>query len=135
MGFIQKDALRTAVINYLGLVLGYINKGVLFVFILTTEEIGLINLLLSVGMLFAQLSNLGTINAIIKFLPFFRDSADKKNGFLWMNLFFVFGGVLLFSSIVILLQDVIVNFYSRKSSLFVDYYYWIIPIGIANVFF
>jgi O-antigen/teichoic acid export membrane protein len=135
MGFIQKDALRTTIINYLGLVLGYINKGILFVFILSTEEIGLINLLLSVGLLFAQLANLGSVNAIIKFLPFFKDNPLQKNGFLWLNLFFVFAGILLFTSLVILLQNYIVEFYSVKSALFVKYYFWIIPIGIANVFF
>lgn len=135
MGFIQKDALRTMVITYFGLLLGYLNKGILFVLILSTEEIGLVNLILSVGMLFAQLSNLGAINAIAKFLPFFRDSEDKKQSFLMLNLVFVFAGILLFSSIVILLQNQILIFYSENSKLFVDYYYWVIPIGIANVFF
>ena len=57
MGFIQKDALKTMVITYFGLLLGYLNKGVLFILILKTEEIGLVNLILSVGILFSQLSN------------------------------------------------------------------------------
>jgi O-antigen/teichoic acid export membrane protein len=135
MGFIQKDALRTMIITYLGLLLGYLNKGILFVLILSTEEIGLINLILSVGMLFAQLSNLGAINAIAKFLPFFRDDSEKKQSFLMLNIVFIFAGILLFSSLVVLLQGQIIKFYSTKSALFVDYYFWIIPIGIANVFF
>jgi O-antigen/teichoic acid export membrane protein len=78
MGFIQKDALRTMIITYFGLLLGYLNKVVLFLLILNTEEIGLINLILSVGLLFAQLSNLGVINAIAKLLPFFRDNSEQK---------------------------------------------------------
>ncbi len=135
MGFIQKDALRTMIITYLGLLLGYLNKGILFVLILSTEEIGLINLILSVGLLFAQLSNLGAINAIAKFLPFFRENNEQKQNFFVLNLIFVFAGILLFSSIVVLLQSQIVDYYSEKSALFVDYYYWILPIGIANVFF
>ncbi|MES2587402.1 MAG: polysaccharide biosynthesis C-terminal domain-containing protein [Bacteroidota bacterium] len=135
MGFIQKDALRTMIINYLGLLLGYLNKGILFVLILSTEEIGLINLILSVGLLFAQLSNLGAINAIAKFLPFFRDNNEQKQSFFVLNLIFVFAGILIFSSLVVIIQGQIVNFYSVKSALFVDYYYWIIPVGIANVFF
>lgn len=135
MGFIQKDALRTMIITYLGLLLGYLNKGILFVLILSTEEIGLINLIVSVGLLFAQLSNLGAINAITKFLPFFRDNSEQKQSFLQLNIIFVFAGILLFTSIILLLRGQIVNYYSEKSALFVDYYYWIIPIGIANVFF
>lgn len=122
-------------INYLGLLLGYLNKGILFVLILSTEEIGLLNLILSVGLLFAQFSNLGAINAIAKFLPFFRENNDQKQSFLMLNLLFVFGGILFFSSAAVLLQGQITYFYSEKSQLFVDYYYWIIPVGIANVFF
>ena len=128
MGFIQKDALRTMIITYLGLLLGYLNKGILFVLILSTEEIGLINLILSVGLLFAQLSNLGAINAISTFLPFFRDDSAKKQSFLKLNIIFVFAGILLFSLLVVLLQGQIIKFYSAKSALFVDYYFWIILI-------
>jgi len=135
MGFIQKDALRTLIISYVGLILGYVNKGVLFVLILSTEQIGLVNLILSVGILFSQLTNLGTINSISKFLPFFKDNEYKKQSFLFHSLFIVLGGIILFTVITILLKDEISHFYSDKSALFVDYYYWIIPIGISNVLF
>lgn len=135
MGFIQKDTLRTVLISYIGLLLGYLNKGVLFVLILSTEQIGLVNLVLSVGILFSQLSNLGTINAIAKFSPFFDDRIGQKQRFFQYSIGFVIIGVLLVTSLSFLLQDKVVEFYSAKSSLFVDYYYWIIPVGIANVLF
>ena len=32
-------------------------------------------------------------------------------------------------------ENLIVNYYQEKSSAFVDNYYWIIPIGMANVYF
>ena len=105
MGFIQKDALRTLIISYVGLILGYVNKGVLFVLILSTEQIGLVNLILSVGILFSQLTNLGTINSISKFLPFFKDNEYKKQSFLFHSLFIVLGGIILFTVITILLKD------------------------------
>ena len=135
MGFIQKDTIRTVIISYLGLILGYLNKGVLFVLILSTEQIGLVNLILSVGILFSHLSNLGTINAIAKFAPFFDDRANQKKIFFQYALGFVLFGVLTVTLLSFLLQNKVVDFYSVKSSLFVDYYYWIIPVGIANVLF
>ena len=135
MGFIQKDALRTMVITYFGLLLGYLNKGVLFVLILKTEEIGLVNLILSVGIFFSQLSNLGSINAIARFLPYFKESKVQRQSFLLLNLGIVTIGCLFFILIFYLLQNQISIYYSEKSKLFVEYYYWIIPIGIANVFF
>jgi len=135
MGFIQKDTIRTIIISYFGLVLGYLNKGILFVLILSTEQIGLVNLILSVAILFSHLSNLGTINAIAKFAPFFEGKSNQKKQFFQYSIWFVLIGILLVTSLLFLLQNKVIQFYSEKSLLFVDYYYWIIPIGIANVLF
>ncbi len=135
MGFVQKDALRSIVISYVGVLLGYVNKGVLFIYILSTEQIGLVNLIVGVGVLFAQVANLGTFNAVSKFSPFFNDYKERKQSFFILNFSFVFIGILLFSLIAVLLKNQIVLHYSETSPLFVEYYYWIIPLGIANVYF
>jgi len=135
MGFIQKDAFRTMIVSYFGLLLGYINRGLLFIAFLTTEQIGLVSLILTVGLLFAQLSNLGSLFATAKFFPFFRNEARKHHGFLPMMLLIVLLGVIVFSAISFFLKDSIAAHYMEKSASFVYYYYWIIPIGIANVFF
>lgn len=135
MGFVQKDAFRTMILSYTGLVLGYLNKGVLFIVFLTTDEIGLINLIITIGLLFAQFSNLGTIYATWKYFPFFRNKEKNNYGFLLLTTLIVIVGVLVFSIIAVLLKAQISDYYSVKSKLFVDYYYWIIPVGIANVFF
>ena len=82
MGIIQRDAFRTMIISYLGLVLGYLNKGVLFVIVLSTDEIGLINLLISIGLLFAQFASLGVVNTTWKFFPYFRNEERNNYGFL-----------------------------------------------------
>lgn len=135
MGFIQKDALQTSIISYAGLALGYINKVIFFIWFLTAEQIGLVNLLVGVGLLFAQLANLGSINAILKFFPFFRNKEQKNFGFLSFMLLIVFIGIFLFSILTFLFRDYIIEFYGAKSPEFVDYYLWIIPIGVANVLF
>lgn len=98
MGIVQKDAFRTMLISYGGIVLGYLNKGLLFLLILTTEQIGLINLIISFGTMFAQFSNLGTIYSTWKFLPFFKNEAKKHHGFLPLILLIVFVGISFFYS-------------------------------------
>ncbi|MDB0037794.1 polysaccharide biosynthesis C-terminal domain-containing protein [bacterium] len=134
MGIIQRDALRTMLISYFGLVLGYLNKAVLFIVILTTEEIGLINLILSVGMFFAQIAGLGTINTISRFSPFFRNSSKNNYGFLKLTVLIVGVGSIFASGLTYLIEDWVVTHYQKKSPDFVHYYYWIIPVGIANVY-
>ena len=135
MGIVQKDALRTTVISYLGLVLGYLNKGVLFIWFLTTEEIGLVNLLVAVGLLFGNLSGLGSPYAIWRFFPFLRNKERNHHGLLLLTLLISIGGGLLFTLIAFLFQNEIVELYKEKSAPFVHYYYWIIPLGFANLLY
>ena len=135
MGFIQKDALTSTIITYLGIALGYLNRGVLFLLLFTSEQIGLVSLIITVGLLFAQLSNLGSIYVSWRFFPFFRNTERKHYGFLLLNCLIILFGICLFSFIYWFFKDEISNFYSQKSNEFLDYYFWIIPIGIANVYF
>jgi len=133
MGIVQKDAIKTTMISSLGLVLGYLNKGLLFLLILSTEQIGVINLCFSLGVLFAQFSNFGTIYTIWKFFPFFKNKEKKHHGFLPFILLIVTLGILLISSLFFLFQNELEAIYINKSPLFIDYFFWIIPIGIGYV--
>jgi O-antigen/teichoic acid export membrane protein len=135
MGIVQKDAFRTMIASYLGVGLGYLNKAVLFILILSTEQIGLVNLIVSVGTLFAQFANMGTFYTTWKFTPFFKDHEKKHHGFLPLMLLIVSIGTILFTILAFVFREQIEDLYRERSSLFVDYYIWMIPIGIAYVFF
>jgi O-antigen/teichoic acid export membrane protein len=135
MGLVQKDAFRTTVISYLGIILGYFNKGILFLILLTTEQIGLINLMVSVGMLFAQFANFGMIYSTWKFLPFFRDKEKKNHGFLPLILSIVVVGILSCTIVALVFRQEIEFLYLKNSKMFIQYYLWILPIGISYVLF
>lgn len=135
MGIIQKQALQTTVLSSIGLVIGYINKAVLFLILLSPSQVGLVNLTVTVALLFSQFSNLGTIYSIWRFFPFFRSKEKDNYGFLKFNMLIILFGILLTTSSVLLFKDQIFHLYDKKSPLFVEYYLWIIPIGIAHVYF
>lgn len=135
MGLVQKDAFRTTVISYAGILIGYLNKGVLFLMILSTAQIGLINLIISIGTLFAQLANFGTVYATWKFFPFMRNETKKHHGFLTFLLLIVGSGILVYSALYVVFREKIENGYIEKSPMFLDYYYWVLPIGISYVIF
>lgn len=123
------------VISYLGIVLGYVNKGILFLLIFSTSEIGLINLILSIGLLFAQFANLGMVYSTWRFLPFFKNERNNHHGFLPLILLVALVGVVLCTLGVLVFKPKIEVLYSAKSALFLDYFYWILPIGIAFTFY
>ena len=135
MGFIKKDAFRTMLLSYSGIVLGYVNKGVLFIIFLTTEQIGLINLVVSVGTLFAQIANLGSVYSMWKFFPFFKNKELKNHGFLAYILVYVTLGILITSVLTLVFRNDIGLLYHDRSPLFLQYFNWIFPIGIAYVFY
>lgn len=135
MGLVQNDAFKTMVISYLGIGLGYLNKGLLFILLLSTEQIGIINLILAVGVLFAQFANLGTVFTTWKFLPYFKDESKKHHGFFPLMFLFVAIGIILFTLLCILFRTEIQQVYESKSPEFNHYYYWILPIGIGSALF
>ncbi|MFT6981246.1 MAG: O-antigen/teichoic acid export membrane protein [Crocinitomicaceae bacterium] len=135
MGIVQKDAFRTMVISYSAMVLGYVNKVVLFLLIFSTPQIGLINLIIAVGFLFAQFANFGMLYAIWRFLPFFKNKEKSHNGILPLVLLIALAGVFLCSIGVIVLRPQIESVYAEKSPMIIDYYYWILPIGISVTFY
>jgi O-antigen/teichoic acid export membrane protein len=135
MGVVQKDSFKTLIVQYLGLFLGYINKGLLFIWLLTAEQIGLVNLLVSVGLLFGNLSGLGSSYAIWKFFPFLKNKENNHNGFFLLISVVCLVGALIFSILSLVFYQEITSYFSERSKLFVDYYFWIIPLGIANIMF
>ena len=122
MGVVQRDAAKTTILSFVGLSLGYLNKAVLFVALLTTEQVGLLNLVITVSMLFAQLSNLGTIYSTWRFFPFFRNESKGHYGFLLMNILLVLIGVSIFAFLILAFNGPIVEYYNKKSPLFTSYY-------------
>lgn len=135
MGIVQKDAFRTTLISYFGIILGYLNKGLLFVIILSEEQIGLINLLIVVGTLFAQFSGFGSIFTTLKFLPFFKDIDKNHFGFFPLVMRMVTWGTIITAMCFIVFRPVIEYFYEERSAAFVDYYWWVFPIGIGYVYY
>lgn len=134
MGKLKKNAFKTTIISYLGLLIGYLNKGVLFIFFLSTEEIGLINLILTIGVLFAQFSNLGVSYTIWRFFPFFKNKHNSNKGFIQFTLLLNVFGVVVFTLVLFFLKDLINENYIQ-SDLFATHYFWIIPLGIFYSFF
>lgn len=135
MGIIQKDAFRTTLISYIGIVLGYLNKGFLFLIILSTEQIGLVNLVVSIGTLFAQFANIGTVYTTWKFFPFFKNPEKKHYGFLPLILSMVSVGIVICTTFTLVFRNEIELMYLEHSKMFLEYYLWILPIGISYVLF
>lgn len=135
MGIIQKESIKLTVVFYLGSALGFLNRVIFFANFFTTTQVGLIGVLTNVAILYAQIATLGLPGISNRFFPFFNNKEKRHHGyFFWSNVF-VFAGFLLSTIIFIVLKPLIIKQYIDNSPLFVDYYYSLIPLAFAFVYF
>ncbi len=135
MGVIQKQSISGTIYSYLGVLLGFITTGWLFPRILSTEQVGLLRILVSYSVLFAQFASLGINSVSVKLFPYFRDANKKHHGFLGLTLMVGLVGFILSTAIYLLLKPMFVANAAGKSSLFIDYFYYVVPLILFTLLF
>ena len=128
MGIIFRQSIKGTVVHYIGAVIGLITTLFLQAKFLSKEEIGLMKVLYDSALLICSLAMLGTTSSAIRFFPFFKNADNKDNGFFFYLLILPAIGALIFIPLIILLKNVIIDFFIEKSALYVEYFNWIIPL-------
>ncbi|NNC93913.1 MAG: oligosaccharide flippase family protein [Chitinophagales bacterium] len=129
MGVIRRQSILSSIVTYLGIFVGYFTVAYLFPKFFTKEEFGLTRVIISIAAVCAVFSRAGFSSAIMKYFPYYRDPDKKHNGFLLFVLsmpLFSYAAVCL---LYWLLKPIIVDSYIERSPLFVDYYYYVLPVA------
>ncbi len=135
MGIIQKQSISGTIYSYVGVVLGFITTGLLYPLIFSTEEVGLLRILVSYSLLFAQFAGLGMNTVTIKLFPYFRDYGRKHNGYLGLALLVSLVGLIISVSAYIILKPAILGGDKEGIDLFTQYFYYIVPLIVATLLF
>ncbi len=123
MGIIQRQSIKSMVIAYIGVLLGFINLVILMPRILTPDQVGLVRVLLDVAIIYLTFSQLGLPTLTVKFFPWFRDQQKKFYGFLNFELLIALVGFTGIGLVFYFLKAPIEQFYAKKSSLLNEYLY------------
>lgn len=135
MGIVKKQVYKNTITSYLGIIIGYVNMVMLYPVYLSTAQIGLFQLLISMGIFYSLISALGAPGIIVRFFPYYRTDDRRHHGFIhWIGLISLAGFVLC-TLFFFMLKPLITSAYTENASLFVDYYYYVIPLGLFTVFF
>lgn len=134
MGIIEKQASKSAIFSYLGAGLGFFTIMWLS-HSLTTDENGLIRILVSVSTLFAQFSGLGFSIVTIRLFPYFRNYDKGHHGFLFYAIAVSLVGFCLCYLGFYFFRSNIIASNIEKSKLFVDYLYYLMPLSFFTLFF
>ncbi len=134
MGVIIRQSIKGTIVNYVGAFIGFLMLFFLLTKFLSAEEIGLMRVLLEAGLFFCALSQLGIGASAMRYYPYFKDEKKNDNGFLFWTLIIPFVGFFIVTIAFILLKSPISNYFSKNSPLFVNYYYYIIPLGLFYLY-
>ncbi len=134
MGIIIRQSIKGTIVNYVGVVVGFITTFFVLTHFLTSEEVGLTRVLVDAATLFASFAQIGTASSIIRFFPYFKDETGKNHGFFFWTLVIPIVGFLLFLLILALFKQPIIGLFAEKSPLFVNYFRFVIPLTLFMLY-
>jgi len=137
MSEIRKRSLKATVWIYFGFLIGAINT-----YLLThkswfsIEQNGLTRALIESSQLVFAFSTLGVTSYLYKFFPYYEDNlSPKKNDILFVALLVALIGFCATSLGLLLMEPIIIKKFSTNSLLFVQYFYWVIPMALFVLLF
>lgn len=134
MGIVIRQSIKGTIVNYLGSFLGFLITFFVMTKFLTTEEMGLRDVLVNVATMFAGLAQLGTNSSILRFYPYFKNPEKKDHGFFFWTLVIPLVGLIIFSIVFWFLRVPVKTYFAANSQLFVEYYYFIFPLGFFMLY-
>lgn len=135
MGIIARQSITNSIITYTGIGLGFVLTILLYPHILSPDQYGLTRVLISASFICSQFAHLGVQKMVIRYFPFFKKAAPGHHGLLFWTLVLPLAGFLLFVILYLLFNDYLIDLYSDRSPLFVDYYLWVLPLTFFVLYY
>lgn len=129
MGNIRKQSILSSMLIYVGFIFGAINT---YLFAkngyFEPSQYGLTQAFIAINIIFFSFANLGTTAILSRFYPYYYDELeDKKNDLLSLCLAISIIGFTLVCIGARLFEPIVIKKFAGKSSLIIQYYYWILP--------
>ena len=134
MGIVVRQSIKGAIMNYIGVLVGFITTFFIVTKYLTTEEVGLTRILVDASILLSGLAQLGTNTSAMRYYPYFKDEKEKDHGFFGWTVIIPFFGFIIFSVLFFIFKQPIENYFSQNSELFVNYIYFVIPMAFFMLY-
>ena len=135
VGIIKRQTIQGSIYAYAGVAVGFLTQGIFFPNLFNKAEVGLLSLLIAVSQVLMQASNLGVSSAGGRYFPYFRNPDRQHNGYLLITTLATLTGFGLCTLMLWLARPWVIEQYGAGSSLFVDYYYLLIPLTLFTALF
>ena len=134
MGIVIRQSIKATIVNYVGAFIGFLTTMYILTKYIQPEVIGLTRVLYEAAAFIANIALLGITSSSMRFFPYFRNPENKDNGFFFFLLLLPTLGILFCIPLYLLLKEPIGAFFGKNSGLFMDYYYWVVPLVLLLVY-
>lgn len=134
MGIVVRQSIKGTIMNYLGVLVGFVTTFFIVTKYLTTEEVGLTRVLVDASILLSSLAQLGTSTSAMRYYPHFKDEKEKDHGFFGWSVIIPLVGFVFFTILFLVFKKPIENYFSQNSELFVSYIYFVIPMAFFMMY-
>ncbi|MGF7082374.1 lipopolysaccharide biosynthesis protein [Mucilaginibacter sp. UYCu711] len=135
MGIVKKQAYKNTFVSYAGMIIGFVNLILLYPRFLTTEQIGLFQLLIGLSVLYSIIASMGVPSIIVRYFPFYRTDDNTHHNFLRFTGKVALIGFAISTLVFFAIKPIIVISFKKKAELFVEYYYYLVPLAFFTIFF
>ncbi len=135
MGIIENQGIRGTIFSYIGVVIGFVTAGILMPIFLSPEENGVLEMLVTWGMVFATLATLGINSVTNRLFPYFRDPGSHHKGYFSILAFVVVAGLGLSVGLYFILRPMIIRDSIENSPMLINYIDLTIPLMIFTAVF
>jgi O-antigen/teichoic acid export membrane protein len=126
MGVIIRQSFKSTLVQYIGIVLGYLNMAILFPALFSREQIGLIAFLISTTYLVMPVAQFGISNVLVKFYPGFKKAGNAA----LLNTLALIVPVISFlivALIILLSKEYVLSYFYPGKILIQQYYLLLLP--------
>jgi O-antigen/teichoic acid export membrane protein len=134
VGVIQKGSSLSTAYLIIGILLGFVTSGLILPNYFTEEQNGVITVLTSYYLIYAQIALLGLHTTVIRFYPHFKNDENRHNGFLTIMSLVILCSLMFFSIFFFGSLYLTPSFFNN-SPLFKQYYWLVFPLTIFTVYF
>lgn len=134
MGIVVRQSLKGAFVQYIGVLIGYVNLLYIIPYFLEPEENGLLRFILESATFFALFAQIGIPNAIPRFGPEFKALGKSRTLEKFALVTPLFSVSLFIFIYLLFFRQAFNEEVSIRSPLFLDYEWVLIPIGLFVVY-
>jgi O-antigen/teichoic acid export membrane protein len=129
MGIVIKQSIGAAVYSYIGVALGVVSTLFIFPHYLSPAQMGLtMGVMLPLASILSIFAMLGTSNAAYYYAAHFKNDTVHQPRFLQFLMRMLLVGIALVVLAYIFCKPFFVANYQQKSALFIQYYWWVLPL-------